>query len=397
MQEESTDKLPRLRLKPPGMKRFHGGHPWVFSNELRDVPDLPPGTPALLDDPGGSTLCRGYFNPGTLISFRKLTRQGASLPKDWLEQRIAEAAQKREAVYGGEDCARLVFGEADGLPGLVVDRYGSILVVQILTAGMERLRPRIQEALRRLFDPEAIVAKDDAPVRELEGLPRLVGALPPEWNGKAQVSYLGLEFNLDLLEAQKTGLFLDQRENVDAFLRHVKPGEDVLDAFCYLGVWGMSALKAGARSAEFVDASARALGSVESQLAANGLPECLLRQGDALEILGALKRDGRTYGAVIVDPPAFAKSRKHLPQALKAYRRLNETAMALVKPGGLLVSCSCSYHLDRETFRNILSAAAVRAGRRGTLLDFRGQAGDHPVLLGFPEGDYLKCALIRLD
>lgn len=392
----SPEKLPRLRLKKGRMERVRSGHPWVFSNELQEVPPLEPGGIAAVEDAGGETVGVGTYNPHTLIAVRWLQRGPGPLAEDWLEARLRAAVLRRQGLYGGEDCVRLVFSEADGLPGLVVDRYGGALVTQTLTAGMEQLRPRIESALRELLAPRLLVRRDDGAFREMEGLARLTSCAPADAPPRASVSYLGLSLAVPLLEGQKTGLFLDQRENVRAFLRHLPQGASVLDVFCYLGVWGMSALKAGAASCDFVDASLPACSLVESALKANGLPDCPIHNGDAFDVLASLRREGRLFGAVVVDPPAFAKSRKHLPEALKAYQRLNELAISLVKPGGLLVSCSCSHHVGREEYLGVLRAAAARSHREATVLEVRGQAPDHPVLLSFPEGDYLKAVFARL-
>jgi 23S rRNA (cytosine1962-C5)-methyltransferase len=391
------EKLPRLRLKKGRTERIRSGHPWVFSNELQEVPPLEPGCIAAVDGPGGDPLGVGIYNPHTLIAVRWLQRGLEPLAEDWLETRLRASAASRQALYGGEDCLRLAFSEADGLPGLVVDRYGDALVTQTLTAGMERLRPRIESALRDLLAPRLLVRRDDAAFREMEGLPRESSCEPAKAKARAEVSYLGLSLSVPLLEGQKTGLFLDQRENVRAFLRHVPQGASVLDVFCYLGVWGMSALKAGAASCDFVDASLPACSLVESALKANALPDGPIHHGDAFDVLAALRRAGRAFGAVVVDPPAFAKSRRHLPEALKGYQRLNELAMGLVRPGGILVSCSCSHHVGREDFLGVLRAAAGRSHREAVVLEVRGQAPDHPVLLSFPEGDYLKAVILRLS
>ncbi len=391
------EKLPRLRLQKGREKRIRSGHPWVFSNELQAVPELPPGSLVAVDGPGGEPMGMGYYNPHTLIAVRWLQRGSEPLPEDWLEARLAAAVARREALYPGEECARLVFGEADGLPGLIVDRYGDALVTQTLTAGMELLRPRAESALHALLKPGLLVRKDDSPMREMEGLARAVSAEPEEAPGACRVHYLGLTLDVPLLDGQKTGLFLDQRENVRRFSSLIRPGMELLDVFCYVGVWGLAGLKAGAASCDFVDASKPACGRVEAGAAANGFPECEIHCGDAFDVLASLRREGRSFDALVVDPPAFAKSKKHLPEALKGYARLNELALALVRPGGLLVSCSCSHHLWREDFRDLLRAAAVRSRRRAFLLDFRGQAPDHPVLLGFPEGEYLKVAFLRVE
>jgi 23S rRNA (cytosine1962-C5)-methyltransferase len=239
------------------------------------------------------------------------------------------------------------------------------------------------------------VRKDDGATRALEGLGRSVAVRPEGAEATAEAEYLGLRLQIPLAEGQKTGLFLDQRDNVRAFLSRLPAGAKVLDVFCYLGVWGMAALKAGAASAEFVDASQEACEAVEEGLARNGLPESTIHRGDALQVLQALRAQGKKYDAVVVDPPAFARSKKHLPEALKAYRRLNELAMPLVARGGLLVTCSCSHHVARDEFREMLARASARS-RRARLLEFRGQAADHPVFLHFPEGEYLKCALLGM-
>ncbi len=390
-----SERLPHLRLKKGRDKRVRSGHPWVFSNELQEVPDLAPGSLSVLDDASGTALGVGYFNPRTLIAFRWLQRGAGELPGGWLADRIDAARRLRTKLYPSETCARIVFGEADGLPGLVVDRYGGALSVQIMTAGMETFRDELLDVLGRQFSPDLLVLKNDGAMRELEGLPRVVETVVGEARD-VRVDYLGLRLDVSLNEGQKTGLFMDQRENVRAFTRWLAPGASVLDVFCYIGVWGLSALASGAGSADFVDASLPACGRVQAALDANGLPDCTIHNGDAFDVLRELRREGRIFDAVVVDPPAFAKARKHLPEAVKAYARLNELAMSLVAPGGLLVSCSCSHHLTREMLGDVLAGASARSRRAATLLEARGQAFDHPVVLGFPEGDYLKAFFLRM-
>ncbi len=390
------EALPRLRLQKGRTKRATQGHPWVFSNELLEVPPLEPGTIVQMDGPAGNPLGIGYYNPRTLIAFRWLAR-GGGLEEGWLEKRIEAAVARRASIYPGEDCLRLVFGEADDLPGLVVDKYGDCLAVQVNTAGMERLRPRAEAALMSLLKPRQLVRKDDGPQREMEGLERGVQAAVASQGSSASVSYLGLKIPVDLAGGQKTGLFLDQRENVRALVGRMAGGGSILDVFCYRGAWGMAALKAGASRAEFVDASREACEAVESGLAANGLPDCEIHQGDAFDVMPRLQGARKLFGAVVTDPPAFAKSKKHLAEALKAYSRINEMAMRLVEPGGLLAACSCSHHAGIEEFLQALRESAARAKRKARLIELRGQAPDHPVLLNFPEGAYLKCAILALE
>lgn len=390
-------RIPRLRLQKGREKRIRTGHPWVFSNELQEVPQLPPGTLVAVDNPGGEPQGIGYYNPHTLIAVRWLLRGGQELSERWLEERIERALEKRKVLYPGEDCARVLFGEADGLPGLVADRYGKAVVLQTNTAGMELLRPRVEACLRFLLQPDVLVRKDDSPMRDMEGLPRSVQEVPEGAAPELKVRYLGLELSVPVLEGQKTGLFLDQRENVKRLMTLLPQGAAVLDLFCYQGVWGMAALKAGASTADFVDASLSACERVEVSLKANSLPDCAVHNGDAFDVLPILKREDRRFDVVVCDPPAFAKSKKHLNEALKAYQRLNERAMDLVRPGGLLVSCSCSHHVSREDFREVLREAASRSRREAQVLAFEGAAPDHPVTLSFPEGDYLKAAFLRLS
>jgi 23S rRNA (cytosine1962-C5)-methyltransferase len=390
-------KLPALRLRKGRMGRIRSGHPWVFSNEFTEIPELTPGSMVRVESRQGECIGIGYFNPKSLIAVRWLQRGTRSLSESWIGERLSAAVVDRENIYPGEEAARLVFAEADGLPGLVVDRYGSTLVVQILTAGMEILRSEIESALRESVSCETIVWRDDLPYRTLEGLDRKRdegSSAPAE---EESVSYLGLTLTVPVRTGQKTGLFLDQRENVRKFSETLPADAEVLDVFSYLGAWGMAALKAGAKKAEFVDASMPACEAVERGLRENGLPPCEIHNGDAFEILKSLASEGRRFDAVACDPPAFARSKKHLPEALKAYRRINELAIRLLRPGGLLASCSCSHNVGREEFLDVLRQAAAKAGRTARLLELGRQAPDHPVLLNFPEGDYLKAVFLRME
>ena len=394
---KGSAELPTLKLKKGGTRRLRLGHPWIFSNELQDVPQLLPGSIVRVESPGGETAGTGYFNPRCLISVRLLQRGPGALGPKWLEERVEAACARRSSAGAPGGCARLIYSEGDSLPGLVVDRYGEAVVLQVKTAGMELLRERVEESVRRAVSPKMLVRKDDDPLRALEGLPLGVELLPVGSPEHIPVEYAGLKLSVPLVGGQKTGLFLDQRENVAEFVRLLSPGSTVLDVFCYMGVWGMSAYRAGASEVEFVDASAPACAAVERALAENGLPESDIHNGDAVEVLKRLVAAGRSFDAVVCDPPAFAKSARHFNEAAKAYERLNSLAMRLVKPGGLLVTCSCSYHVPREAFAEIIAGSAARARRRAFLLGLRGQATDHPVLLGFPEGEYLKAAFLRLE
>jgi 23S rRNA (cytosine1962-C5)-methyltransferase len=314
----------------------------------------------------------------------------------FFRERLAAALAYRRRLYGDLNAVRLVHGEGDGLPGLVVDRYGEVLSVQFLTLGMEKRRELILLALRELFAPAAIVARNDVGVRELEGLPQqvelLYGELPPQ----VLIHEHGLRFRVDVTGGQKTGHFLDQKENHLALRGRVE-GERVLDLFCYSGSWSVHAASFGAREVTGVDISTGALTLAAENAELNELQSaCSFVRADVFDLLRDWGRTGERFGTVILDPPAFVKNKKKLPEAIRGYLTINRRAMELVAPGGYLFTCSCSHHLQREIFLDLLRQAAAQAGRNVRLLELRGQAFDHPVLLACPETDYLKCAVLQL-
>lgn len=389
-----------VTLRPHEEGRIKAGHPWVFSNEIAPFGERPPrfepGELVRVADARGRLLGVGYYNPHTLIAARLMSREACEIDRSFFEARLAAALRLRDRHLPGTSAYRLVFGEADGLPGLVVDRYNSVLVVQPLTAGMERLLPPALEALEATLAPEGIVVRRDAGIRGLEGLP----LAEPEVRGRVDVPLVievnGLAFEVDPCRGQKTGFFFDQRMNHTRVDR-LAPGARVLDAFCYSGAFGLRAAKAGAREVHFLDASAEALALARRNAERNGLADrCRFEQGDALDRLAALDAAGERYDLVILDPPAFARSRKQVAGARRGYREINRRAFRLLAPGGYLVTCSCSYHIDRETFRDLVRDAAADAGRTALVVETGGQAPDHPVLLGCPETDYLKCLVVAV-
>jgi 23S rRNA (cytosine1962-C5)-methyltransferase len=389
-----------LTLRPREEGRLRAGHPWVFSNEVAPFgdrqPRFEPGELVRVADARGRPLGVGYYNPHTLIAARLLSRATEPIDREFFEGRVAAALALRERHLPGAEAYRVVFGEADGLPGLVVDRYGAALVVQPLTAGMERLLPLALAALEARLAPEGIVVRRDASVRGLEGL----SLAEPEVRGRVGsplvVDVNGLAFEVDPSRGQKTGFFLDQRAN-HARVDRVADGARVLDAFCYGGAFGLRAARAGAREVTLLDASADALALARRNAERNGLADrCRFERGDALDRLAALDAAGERFDLIVLDPPAFAKSRKQLAAARRGYREINRRALRLLAPGGHLLSCSCSHHVDRETFRDIVRDAAADAGRAALVVESGGQAPDHPVLLGCPETDYLKCLLVAV-
>jgi 23S rRNA (cytosine1962-C5)-methyltransferase len=390
----NASPLPRVRLKSAGGRRFREGHPWVFSNELAGIPKLAPGTTVALDDAGGGFLAIGCFNPKSLISFRTLTRK-EELSPSFIKERIGRASEQRKTIIPEGEARRVVFGESDRLPGLVIDDYGKAVSVQLLTAGMENFKEEIASAVDELFSPDVIFFKNDSSMRELEGLPK-ESFLHKGASSVTSTKFRGLSFEFDLALAQKTGLFLDQRENLELVSSFDLKGKRALDLFCYYGCWGMTALHSGAREALFVDSSRRALEAAEKALELSGLKGADLMESDVFDYLPKLKADGEKFDIVFSDPPAFAKSAKHVREAYKAYRKLNEGCMKLLSKGGILVASSCSYNMPRELFLESLQEAAARSRRDVRFLFWGRQSFDHPVSLSFPESAYLKTAFLKI-
>jgi 23S rRNA (cytosine1962-C5)-methyltransferase len=387
-----------LRLKRHQGRRVLHGHPWIFSNELSQRPrDIEPGALVEVQDPTGRFVGIGYFNPHSLIAVRLLTRIHQAVDSAFFIQRLRQADTFRRRLFPEERSYRVVFGEADGLPGLLVDRYDDDLVLQATTAGMERRLSTICEALIELFHPKAIVARNDTAIRKLEGLELEKRVLYGRIESPTVITKNGVEFEPDLLEGQKTGFYLDQSENY-VRLQGLVTGGTVLDGFCYAGGWALHAARYGAEKVIGLDSSEKAIGWAKTNARRNGLEDrCEFRKADLFENLRNQASMGIRYDVVILDPPAFIKSRAKQREGLRGYRDINRTAMALIKPGGILVTCSCSYHLDREGFREMLSRAAQDAGRTARLLEFRSQSRDHPILLSIPETEYLKCAILLID
>lgn len=392
--------LPSLRLKKNEDRRLRAGHLWVFSNEV-DVAATPltafgPGDPAEIQDHRGVTIGSAYVNPGSLICARLISRgSGRTLDARLLGDRIARALALRERLFPDEPYYRLVYGEGDLLPGLVVDRFADVLVVQITTAGMERVREQVIDALVTTTGATGIVLRDDAPARALEGLGGGVGTwgVVPE---RITLTESGARFPVSLTEGQKTGWFFDHRQNRRAMRRYAA-GQRVLDVFSYVGAWGIQAALAGAREVTCVDSSAAALGELAQGSALNGVESVVTgMQSDAFEALRELHAAGERYDLVILDPPAFVKRRKDMKQGEKAYVRLNRMAMELLTPDGILVSASCSYHMSRDGLLLAMLRASREAGRELQILEEGHQAPDHPIHPAIPETAYLKAFIGRV-
>lgn len=387
--------MQELKVTRSGERRLMQGHRWVFSNEVDgSLKTYAPGEWVQVVSASGLRWGTGYVNPHCLIACRIVGPPGVDITPEFLEGRFRESAGFREKLYPGEKTFRAVYGESDGLPGLVVDRYDSAWVMQITTAGMAAIQEMIVEALLRVFRPQILVARNDASARALEGLPIHKEVLCGEVSGLVPAPVHNLTVHVDLLEGQKTGLFLDQRDNREAIRRYVS-GAEVLDLFCYQGLWSLVAAQAGASRVLGVDRARDAVQRAQQDATVNGLADrCQFRVEDVLDFLKRTKRE--SFDVIIMDPPAFAKSKSALPNAVKGYTDLNRRAMLAVRRGGLLVTCSCSYHLQEEAFYEMLLRAAQAAGRSLRLLEARGQAVDHPALLAMPETRYLKCAFLEV-
>jgi len=398
MSDSEVAQLPVLRLKRNEDRRLHAGHLWVFSNEIdtgqTPLPKFQAGEIVRVLAHNDRALGLAYVNPKSLIAARMLETWQIPDAK-WLAARIRAAMSMRDRLYAAP-YYRLVYGESDGLPGLVIDRYGTRCVAQIGTAGMERLKPQIQEALNEVLQCDALLFKNDSGAREMEGLPSYVEAAKGSFDKPALVIEDGLEFQAPLLEGQKTGWFFDQAANRRALLKFVPQGARVLDVFSYVGAWGVRAAHHGAREVTCVDSSATALDLAAANARRNGV-KLAIRKGDAFESLEELAAQGARFDVVIVDPPAFAKRKKDLPKALAAYKRLNQLAIQVIANEGILVSCSCSYHVSAEELQDAIAKAARGADKRLQILEMGSQAPDHPVHPAIPETRYLKAYFCRIS
>jgi 23S rRNA (cytosine1962-C5)-methyltransferase len=389
--------LPILRLKRNEDRRLHAGHLWIFSNEV-DVQQSPlvkfkAGELVRVMAHNDRALGLAYVNPSSLIAARLL--QTWKIPDaGWFEERLRAALRLRDRLYP-KPYYRLAYGESDGLPGLVVDRFGTACVVQIGTAGMELLKPQIQEALQRVLRCEVLFFKNDSAARELEGLPSYTEAAMGAIDDPAAVLEDGLEFRAPLASGQKTGWFFDQAENRRALPKYIRSGSRVLDVFSYVGAWGVRAARSGAREVLCVDSSAAALELAAANAMRNGV-EIATRRGDAFDVLEALAKEDARFDVVVIDPPAFAKRKKDLPKALAAYKRLNQLAVSVLADDGILVSCSCSFHVSAEDLREAIAKAARGADKQLQIIEIGGQAPDHPVHPAIPETQYLKAYFCRV-
>jgi 23S rRNA (cytosine1962-C5)-methyltransferase len=387
---------PTVKISPRGATRLQSGHVWVYRSDIVSADGVAPGSVVQVNDHRGKPMGAALYSSSSQIAIRMLSDEPV---KDWdtlLHQRIAEAISYRERIVHNTDAYRVVFSEADFLPGLIVDRYNDILSLQIVTQAMDAdsVREIIISELTERLHPAAIFERVDPRVRELETLPPRASGLLQGEKTATIVTMNGLQFHYDALEGQKTGSFLDQRENYFAAAHYAK-GE-ALDVFCYQGGF---ALHVAPRCSQVtgVDSSRPALEVADQNATLNhkhlGGKEIEWIEANAFDLLKDYATANRHYDTIVLDPPAFAKSKRDLDAALRGYKELNLRALKMLRPGGLLVTCSCSYHVGQGDFLEMLSSAALDAQRTLRLLEIRGQSKDHPVLLNVPETAYLKCVL----
>ncbi len=389
--------LPKVSLRRGKDVRARAGHPWVFKTEIGALDRVPePGEAVDFTDARGQFLGRGYFNPNLFICGRILTRVEEPLGAPFFGRRIAEALAARQKMYPKDKTYRLVSSEGDLLPGLIVDRYEGTLCIQTLTAGMSRHEPAILAAIEEAIRPEAVVLRNDARVREEEGLPievKVVKGTPPPL---LQVGASGQTCTVDPLKGYKTGIYLDQRDNWK-MVRPFAEGARILDAFCYAGGFSVAAARFGAREVLGVDIADEAVVHAARDAELNGVSKvCRFEAANAFDKLRALARAKETFDLVILDPPSFARRKNKLPEALAGYKEIHLQAMRLVKPRGHIMTFTCSYHVSRALFADVVREAAADLGRSVVLEHHLGQARDHPIRLECPETEYLKGFILRM-
>jgi len=382
--------LTTVRVNRKAADRAVSGHPWIFASDVVDRGDAAPGDAVRVLDPKSKFLGIAHYSSTSQITLRLLSSRPEIIDRTFFRARLAAATAHRERVVHNSDAYRLVFSEGDLLPGLIVDRYGPYLALQTLSQGMDRARDVIVHCLQELLEPAGILARNDASVRKLEGLPLEVVTLTGEIPERVHIRMNGLQLEADLLHGQKTGVYLDQRENYLAAGRWARGR--VLDCFTSSGGFALHAA-AQAESVEAVDSSAGALATAEANARANGIANINFRQADVFEFLSGLER---RYSTVVLDPPAFAKSRRAVEDAARGYKDINLRALRLLDSGGVLVTCSCSHHMSEGAFYEVVAQAALDAGKTLRVLERRSQASDHPILLTVPETMYLKCLVLEV-
>jgi 23S rRNA (cytosine1962-C5)-methyltransferase len=392
---QTAPEVPVVKVSPRGTSRLKDGHVWVYRSDIVSGDSVLPGSLVYVTDHRGKFLGTALYSSSSQIAIRMISSERVANFLPLLRQRIADALAYREPLVRNSEGYRLVFSEADFLPGLIVDGYGDVLSLQILTQAMDTnpVRQAILAELTERLHPASIVERVDPRVRELESLPSRASSLLQGEKSSTIFTMNSIKFHYDALEGQKTGAFLDQRENYAAAAQYAK-GE-ALDVFCYQGAFALH-LAPRCSHVTGVDSSRPALEVAERNAALN---HCEIEwiEGNAFDLLKDYSSSDRRYDTIVLDPPAFAKSKRDLDAALRGYKELNLRALKMLRPGGILVTCSCSYHVSQSNFLEMLADAALDAHRTLRLIEVRGQARDHPILLNIPETAYLKCVIAAVS
>ena len=386
---------PSVKLSARGVSRLQARHPWVYRSDIVGADDIPPGALVRVHDQRGKFLGTALYSSSSQIAIRMISHGSVADLPAMVAERIRAAIAYRKDLVSNTDAYRIIFSEADFLPGLIVDRYNDVISLQILTQAMDAppVREAVVHTLKEELQPSGIVERVEARIRDLEQLPPLESGLLYGEKSSTEVSMNGVRFHYDGLEGQKTGAFLDQRENYAAAAQYAH-GE-ALDAFCYQGGFALH-LAEKCSSVTGVDSSRPALEMADKNAALNGR-ELEWIEGNAFDLLREYAASGRHYDTVVLDPPAFAKTKRDLEKSLGGYKELNLRAMKMLRPGGILVTCSCSFHVDAQNFMEVVADAARDAHKTLRVVESRGAAKDHPVLLNVPETSYLNCLILSVS
>ncbi|MCW3114015.1 MAG: class SAM-dependent rRNA methyltransferase [Segetibacter sp.] len=389
--------MSKVILQKKISQRVANGHPWIFSNEIDKIEaEVKPGEIVEVYTFDNKFVGKGYINPKSQITVRLLSRdRNETIDEKFIFNRIQAAWDYRKKIGYTENC-RLIFGEADFLPALIIDKFNDYFVIQTLSLGMEVWKSTIVKALQTIFNPKGIYERNDVPVRELEGLEQKKGWLTESSDTNILINENGLQFYVDIENGQKTGYFLDQQDNRRA-IRHIAKGADVLGVFTYTGTFEIHAAHYGAKSVLGLDISENAVLQATKNAELNGLANvCRFEAVNAFDVLKQWGKDGRQYDVVMLDPPAFTKSRENIDKAVTGYKEINLRGMKLVRPGGFLVTSSCTNLVSPELFLDTINMAAKDARRKLRQVTFRAQASDHPIIWGIENTNYLKFLIVQV-
>ena len=384
-----------VRVNKRGADRVRQGHLWIYKSDVVEV-DAKGGAVVTVKDERGNFVGHALFSDSSQIALRFLTQTDEDIDRDWWRRRITEAANRR-SISPETNAYRLVYSEGDLLPSLIVDRYADVLVLQTLSQGTDAVKSMLIEILAEEFKPRAIIERNDARVRALEGLPLTAGTVFGDAPAELEILQHGLRFHVEPLGGQKTGSFLDQRENRLAARAAAKTTNSrrALDCFTFNGAFALH-LASVCENVIGVDISGEAVAAAQRNATLNGMTNVEFREANVFDVLREMESGGERFDVIVLDPPAFAKNRASLKAAIRGYKEINLRALKLLNPGGVLITCTCSYHVSEELFLEILAQAALDAHARVQVMEKRMQATDHPVLLGMPETYYLKCVIAKV-